>query len=299
MQLYKKNIDFKEPITLCVSGNLGFECFNYIYGRNCNIVAVFTDKKSAHIIDLAKCHDIPLFIGNPRGGKGKEFLTSKAIGILFSVNYLYIIDSEMLQLSWTYAINLHGSLLPKYRGRTPHVWAIINGEEEVGITAHIMEDSCDTGNIVSQYKLPVDRDTDTGATILEKYKEIYPLLISEICAQISTNKIVLTPQDHSKATYFGKRTAADGIIDWNWFKERIFSWVQAQAHPYPGAFTFYNGEKITIDRVDFEDSSYSSDIPNGFILKGGKQPLIKVPNGVIKITKNRSQVTFNDNDIIQ
>ena len=299
MQLYKKTIDFKESITLCVSGDLGFECFSYINSQSCNIVAVFTDKESIHIINLAKHNDIPLFVGNPREGKGKEFLISKIIGILFSINYLYIIDSEMLQLPWIYAVNFHGSILPKYRGRTPHVWAIINGEEEVGITAHIMEDNCDTGDIILQYRLPINRNTDTGATILEKYKETYPLLISEICTQISTNKIVLTPQDHSKATCFGRRTPADGIINWNWFKERIFSWVQAQAHPYPGAFTFYNGEKVTIDRVDFEDFSYSNDTPNGYILKGGKQPLIKVPNGIIKIAKNRSFITFKDNDILQ
>jgi methionyl-tRNA formyltransferase len=184
------------------------------------------------------------------------------------------------------AFNIHGSLLPKYRGRTPHVWAIINNEKETGITAHKIDRDCDTGDIIRQIKIEIE-ENDTGASILAKYESLYLSLIESVLSDIKSNKVNAVRQDHTMATYFGKRTPEDGRIDWNWQKERIRNWVRAQADPYPGAFTFYEQSKIIIDEVMFSSRAYSSDMPNGMILS--LDPLeIKTPNGAIRILKMRS-----------
>ena len=154
-----------------------------------------------------------------------------------------------------YAINIHGSLLPKYRGSTPHVWAIINGEKEAGITAHFIDESVDNGDIVHQIKVPI-QDDDTGAMILKKYNQQYPLLIKKILIDIKCDSLKVRAQDATKATYFGKRTPEDGHINWNWSKERIRNWIRAQAHPYPGAFFFINNVKVIVNKASFCDLGF-------------------------------------------
>jgi methionyl-tRNA formyltransferase len=183
------------------------------------------------------------------------------------------------------SVNIHGSLLPKYRGRTPHIWAIINNEVTTGITAHFISEKCDDGDIILQTKIPI-LDTDSGSDILEKFKIYYPLIIDELLIKFAENNITRIVQDESKATYFGQRTSNDGQIDWNWQKERIYNWVRAQRFPYPGAFTFYEGQKITIDSVLYDDFGFKQEFKNGLILS--KNPIrIKTPNGVIQIESYR------------
>ena len=106
---------------------------------------------------------------------------------------------------------------------------------------------------------------------------------------IENNKITLTPQNHFKATYFGKRVPEDGHIDWNWQKERIYNWIRAQAKPYPGAFTFLNDKKITIDAISFTDDGFHCEVANGTVLT--IDPLkIKTQNGVIAIDQLRESI---------
>jgi len=285
-------------IALLISDELGLIVFNKLLGSKVIIEAVFTDFNSKPIIDLAKKKEIPVFIGNPRRGKAANFISNISIEVLLSVNYLFIIEKDLIKWPDKYAINIHGALLPKYRGRTPHVWAIINNEKLTGITAHLMNEGCDTGNICYQMKVPINKN-DTGASILKKFHKLYPKLILEIFSKIQTNNLKLVKQDETKATFFGKRTPDDGQINWGWQKERIYNWIRAQAHPYPGAFTFYNDKKIIIDKVEFDDFGYSYEVENGNILS--INPLrIKTPNGVLKVTSFReSKVEFKRNSIFK
>lgn len=278
---------------ILVSGNLGFIALNYLVNKT-NIEIIFTDTKSTDISNLAKELKIPCFIGNPRKSVDlvNNFVSNKSIDILLSVNYLFIIEENIIQLPKLFAINIHGSLLPKYRGRTPHVWAIINGEKETGITAHILDKECDNGDIIKQLSIQID-DNMTGADILKMFTQKYLLIIDLIIEDIESNSINRIKQDKEKATYFGKRTPEDGLINWNWQKERIKNWVRAQSFPYPGAFTLYNKTKIIIDEIKFNDLGYSYDIPNGTIIKIDKLPFVKTPNGVIEIIKIRNAANTN------
>lgn len=267
-----------------VSGGLGFEMLLHCFKSN-HIVALLTDRSSNEIIDFANKENIPVFTGNPRKGVAKEFIARYPIDLLLSVNYLFIIESDLINWPNSGAVNFHGSLLPKYRGRTPHVWAIINNETKTGVTAHYIAEGCDEGDIIEQVLIHINT-LDTGADILNKYKKAYPELVDKVIEQFKNGNVIGLKQDESNASYFGKRTPDDGLINWNWQKERIYNWVRAQAYPYPGAFSFICGEKIIIDEVVFDDYSFHQDQPNGLVLT--QYPArVKTPNGVLKLVKVR------------
>lgn len=266
---------------IMAGGALGAICTEQLI-KSKSINFVLTDKLSFDIIELCHEYSIPVFTGNPRNGKTRSFIKDFITDVLVSVNYLFIIEADIISHAKKFAVNLHGSLLPKYRGRTPHVWAIINNETETGITAHLISAECDQGDIIYQEVIKIEQD-DTGASILEKFNHRYPLIIGNIIEMIDNNTIKLVKQDDNKATYFGKRTLLDGEINWNWQKERIYNWVRAQAKPYPGAFSFYRGEDIVIHRIEFCDDGFNYNDENGKVLNGGTNPIIKTPNGAIKL----------------
>ena len=223
---------------ILVSGTLGLSCLEFINNIT-RVCYVLTDTRSIEIVNFCVLKNIPYFIGNPRNDKAVDFIKIYSTDVILSINYLFIINSDLIRLPRKYAINFHGSLLPKYRGRTPHVWSIINNEKETGITAHRITEECDKGEIIHQEKIQILQDT-TGGNILEQFINLYPIIIQKVINMIENEQVVFVEQDETKATWFGKRTPEDGEINWNWQKERIYNWVRAQSSPYPGAFSFYN-----------------------------------------------------------
>ena len=272
------------------SGNLGYHCLEQVFSK-ANPIFIFTDHKSTEIIKFSKNNDIPFFVGNPRNKEAEKFIKTFKIEVLFSINYLFLLDHHILNNAPDYSINIHGSILPKYRGRAPHIWAIINGESEAGITAHLIDSDCDSGGIILQEKIPID-DSCTGQDLLDVYFRKYPQMIMEIQSLIKNKQITVQNQDSSKATYFSKRNPEDGAISWNWQKERIYNWVRALSNPYPGAFTFYNDRKIIIDNIKYSQLGYSDSMPNGLILCTSPFT-VKTPNGVIEVVKFRENYSFD------
>jgi len=271
---------------LC-SGNLGLEIVEKIK-KNYDVQCILTDKNSTGIIAYSKKRKIPHFIGNPRKNRGYTFIKDFGIDILISINYLFLIEEDIINHPTKLAFNIHGSLLPKYRGRTPHVWAIINGETEVGITAHIIDSGCDTGNIIKQIKIPVEEE-DTGGMILEKYSSAYFPLVEKVLRSAESGELCEEEQDEEESTYFGKRTPQDGQINWNWKSERIRNWIRAQAYPYPGAFTFYKGQKVVLDKVSLNSKSYQKNIENGFVLEISPKLVVKTSDGSLIIESIRTK----------
>lgn len=267
-------------LSLLLSGNLGYVCLQSIIDRY-TIKCVFTDRGSQAIIDLCEEYGLMYFVGNPRGGRAAAALVDAKCEVLLSINYLFIVEEDILALASQYAINFHGSLLPKYRGRTPHVWAIINGETVAGVTAHLMEREMDAGSVVAQHPVNIGADM-TGAELLDRYTQIYPVLINRILNDIVHDKVELNRQDNSKATYFPKRSPEDGTIDWSWSKERVRNWIRAQAPPYPGAFGYLAGEQILFSRADIDSHGFNYTDENGLILdRTDKGITVKLSNGAL------------------
>lgn len=269
------------------SGNLGLQVLSQL--KQLYLLSfVMTDTLSEGIIKFCEVNSIALFKGNPRNGKSSCFIQEQEIDVLISVNYLFLIEKELIDLPRILAFNVHGSLLPKYRGRTPHVWAIINNEEETGVTAHLIDEGCDTGDIIKQVSVSINQE-DTGAAILKKFEALYPSLIFEVLNDIEKGTLSLTEQDHTKATFFYKRTPSDGLINWEWQKEQIHNWVRAQAYPYPGAFTYLEGRKIILDHVTFSNQGFDSKQRNGEVIAVVEgMPIVKVNNGALLLDGIRS-----------
>ncbi|MCW7471401.1 methionyl-tRNA formyltransferase [Leptospira kanakyensis] len=208
-----------------------------------------------------------------------EKLCSYKPEYLISVNYRYIIPGDLLRVS-KYPLNLHGSLLPKYRGRTPHVWAIINGESKSGITCHKMEESVDTGEIYHQIEVNISEE-DTGQTLLQKYEELYPICIKTTLQKISQSFKPI-PQNHMAATYFGKRTPEMGYIDFTKDNQSLINFVRAQAKPYPGAYCFLpDGAKLIVHKAIRIDHFDAPDLSIGNVFKVGNNYIVKTNDGFL------------------
>ncbi|MFJ5428294.1 bifunctional UDP-4-amino-4-deoxy-L-arabinose formyltransferase/UDP-glucuronic acid oxidase ArnA [Pectobacterium actinidiae] len=168
--------------------------------------------------------------------------------VIFSFYYRTLLSDDILQLPAFGAFNLHGSLLPRYRGRAPVNWVLVNGETQTGVTLHKMVSRADAGDIVAQAVVAIDEE-DTALTLHGKCRTAAASLLAQQLPLIRSREITLTPQDESRASYFGRRTAADGLIDWHKSAREINNLIRAVTEPYPGAFTFLGERKVTIWRA--------------------------------------------------
>jgi len=155
---------------------------------------------------------------------------------IFSFYYRRMLPPEVLALARKGAFNMHGSLLPKYRGRAPVNWAILMGESETGATLHEMVAKPDAGRIVDQERVPIGPD-ETAAEVLAKVGDAAETVLERSLPHLLAGTASLKKQDLSKGSYFGARRPEDGRIDWSKSALEIHNLVRAVAPPYPGAFT--------------------------------------------------------------
>jgi methionyl-tRNA formyltransferase len=165
--------------------------------------------------------------------------------MIFSFYFREIVGPEVLALAPRGALNLHGSLLPRYRGRCPVNWVLVNGERETGVTLHYMEAKPDRGDIVAQRAVPI-ADDDTALTLNRKLGEAARALLREAFPLLVAGTAPRRPQDHARATYFGGRRPEDGRIAWDRPARRIYDLIRAVTAPYPGAFTTWRGERLLV-----------------------------------------------------
>ena len=164
---------------------------------------------------------------------------------LFSFYYRNLLSEPLLATASKGAFNLHGSLLPKYRGRAPANWVLVNGETETGVTLHRMVKRADAGAILAQQKVMIER-SDTGLSLHAKLRDAATSLLRDALPQLAQGKLGETAQDESQATYFGRRSAADGKLDWKKPAEELFNLVRAVTQPYPGAFCAVGEHKLIV-----------------------------------------------------
>lgn len=293
-------IQTDETIALLASGDLGLHCAKKLVQLE-SLSCILTDRNSIGIQKLAASEGVPLYVGNPRGGKALESLAGlPRPGILLSVNYLFLVEQDLIDWPLYHALNIHGSLLPRYRGRTPHIWAIINGESMTGISAHSLTIGCDEGDIWLQDRIRI-RPHHTGGRILQIFRHRYPRLIQKLILGLREGDLIPAQQNHDKATSFEKRTPEDGRIQWSWHRERIRNWIRALCKPYPGAFTFCGDTRIVIHGSRFSDLGFSQRQPDGTILAGGPEPVIKTPNGALQLQdlEMDEPVEFELNQVLQ
>jgi methionyl-tRNA formyltransferase len=166
---------------------------------------------------------------------------------LFSFYYRSMLGAELLSLPTRGAYNVHGSLLPKYRGRVPVNWAVLHGERETGATLHAMVAQPDAGDIVDREAVPILPD-DTAVEVFRKVTVAAEVALHRCLPALIAGTARHTPQDLAAGSYFGRRTARDGAIDWRHGALAVHNLIRAVAPPYPGAFTLAQGMPLRILR---------------------------------------------------
>ncbi|MGH7747927.1 MAG: formyltransferase family protein [Candidatus Dormibacteria bacterium] len=165
------------------------------------------------------------------------------------------------------ALNMHGSLLPKYRGRAPVNWAILRGERESGATLHYMVERADAGDIVDQMSVPILQDDDARA-VFAKVTVAAEAILARSLPGLIAGTAARRPQSIEPGQYFGRRTAADGCIDWTRPAREIHDLVRAVAPPFPGAFTQVGGERWEIHRTRLSERPAPAGTPRLFAAAG-------------------------------
>ena len=164
---------------------------------------------------------------------------------IFSFYYRYMITSDILATAGIAALNMHGSLLPKYRGRAPVNWAILHGETKTGASLHIMEAKPDAGDIVGQVAVPIDPDEDATA-VFAKVSNAAIEVMQAALPELLQGRVPRTPNVLANGSYFGGRKPEDGRIHWNQSAKQVHDLIRAVAPPYPGAFTDWQGARMVI-----------------------------------------------------
>jgi methionyl-tRNA formyltransferase len=232
---------------------VGYSCLELLLRRGDNVVGLITHEdhpdekiwfKTPAI--AAKEHGIPVETpANVNAPEWREKIAALKPDLIISVYYRQMIGQAILDLPHLGAFNMHGSLLPKYRGRAPINWAVLYGESRIGMTLHRMVKRADAGAIVDQAGVEISpQDTAEHA-----FRKVMPCAVTVLARQIDhllAGTACETPQDESISSYFGGRKPEDGRIDWSLTNTEIFNLIRAVTDPYPGAFTETAGAKLMV-----------------------------------------------------
>ena len=178
-------------------------------------------------------------------------LQALAPDYIFSFYYRHMIPAQILVCAKITALNMHGSLLPKYRGRAPVNWAILHGELETGATLHVMEIKPDAGDIVGQAAVSIGPD-ETATEVFGKVSGAAVTVIQQVLPELIQGRGPRTPNELQKGSYFGGRKPADGKIHWHQTAQQVHNLVRAVAPPYPGAFTDHQGITMMVARTSLK-----------------------------------------------
>lgn len=218
-----------------------------------------------------------------------ETIRAASPDLLFSFYYRSMLGTEILSIPRICGMNLHGSLLPKYRGRAPVNWVLVNGETETGVTLHVMTEKPDAGDIVAQAAVPIAFE-DTALTLYGKMEQAAARLLAGILPMIAAGEIPRRRNELEKGSYYGGRRPEDGRIDWNRSAVEIYNLVRAVTRPYPGAFSTLGGKKCLIWRalpVPAEEFP-AAPAPGKMVVAGGSS--LRAAGGCLTTVKTERRV---------
>lgn len=237
-------------IVLFGYGEMGCTGLEFLLSQKEDVAAVITHRDDPaekrwyrSLVEVATAAKVPVVYG-------EEVDLRKTVAglkpeLILSFYYRSMIPMEVLTIAPRGALNLHGSKLPRLRGRAPINWALVECEEESGVTLHHMVKAPDAGDIVAQRAWKIG-SRDTAKDLFFRAVDEAKLLLRDLWPAVRDGKAPRIPQDAKKATYRGRRRPDDGRIDWSQPTKRIDGLVRAVTDPFPGAFTTVQGRKLMV-----------------------------------------------------
>ncbi|WP_144113714.1 formyltransferase [Paraburkholderia sp. BCC1886] len=251
--------------------NVGVRCLLTLLARGVEVALVVTHEDSpteniwfGSVASVAAEHGIPVLTpADPKSAELHEALSAARPDFIFSFYYRHMLPVELLALATRGAYNMHGSLLPKYRGRVPTNWAVIHGENETGATLHEMAAKPDAGAIIAQTPVPILPD-DTAAQVFDKVTVAAEQTLWRVLPALLAGEAPHLPNDLTQGSYYGGRKPEDGRIDWTQTAQQVYNLIRAVAPPYPGAFTDLDGHRFIVARARLAPpGALRSDLPPG------------------------------------
>jgi methionyl-tRNA formyltransferase len=236
--------------------DVGVRCLAVLLSHGVQIPLVVTHRDDPNenvwfesVEKLARAYDIDVATPpDPNTPDFVERLAAISPDFIFSFYYRYMLKPPVLATAMRGAYNMHGSLLPKFRGRAPVNWAVLRGEDMTGATLHEMVEKPDAGRIVDQFPVPILPD-DRAIDVFRKVTAAAELTLDRSLAAVLDGMAQPQAQDLSQGGYFRGRTSDDGRIDWAKPAREIHNLVRAVAPPYPGAFTTLGGQRLRLLRT--------------------------------------------------
>ena len=264
-------------IAVFAYSDTGHACLKSLLERGEDVVLVVThtdDPKEPQwfdsVADLARSRGIePMILDDPRDPAAIARVEAARPELLLSFYYRGILPPEILELPRLGAYNVHGSLLPAYRGRAPVNWAVLRGERVTGATLHVMTEKPDSGDIVDQEKVPIGPD-DTAIEVQRRVTAAAVKILERRLDELKRGTAPRRPQKEEDATTFGKRGPEDGAIEWNQTAEEVHNLVRAVTHPYPGAFTDIFGGKTFLWKTKLPHLGAHDNFPGQIRMERGR-----------------------------
>lgn len=238
--------------------NVGVRCLSVLLAHGVKVSLVVTHEDDPReniwfgsVRRLAELNHVPVAIPeNPNAPEFVDRIAALKPDFLFSFYFRYMFKPPLLAVARRGALNMHGSLLPKYRGRVPVNWAIIHGERETGASLHYMEAKPDAGDLVDQQAVPILPD-DTAIEVFNKVTLAAEMVLDRNLPALVAGKAPRRPLDLKASSYFSRRGPEDGRIDWRQPAKAVHNLVRAVAPPYPGAFSTADGKPLRILRSHY------------------------------------------------
>lgn len=234
--------------------NVGVRCLKVLLAGGVDVALVVTHQDSSteniwfeSVQSLCETEGIPFI--TPDDAKSPELLDRVKAAqpdLMFSFYFRHMLPQAVLDVAPAY--NMHGSLLPAYRGRAPTNWAVLHGATETGASLHEMTAKPDAGAIVAQEAVPILPD-DTAFEVFGKVTVAAELALYKVLPQLLAGTAPRIPNDLTKGGYFGGRKPEDGRIDWSQSAQQVYNLHRAVAPPYPGAFTDVGPRRYVIERA--------------------------------------------------
>ncbi len=273
--------------------NVGDRCLRVLHARGVDVALVVTHRDRPdeniwfrRVADTAAELNLSFIYGeDPTDPALAEAVRAAKPDVIFSFYYRSMIPADLLAVAPQGAFNMHGSLLPKYRGRVPVNWAVLHGEDETGATLHAMEAKPDAGYIVDQTSVPILPD-DTAGEVFEKVTVAAEQTLWRVLPAMMAGQTPKRPNRLADGSYFSGRKPEDGRIDFRQPAAAVYNLIRAVAPPYPGAFTDLGGRRFIVAQARRIDTPATpAGLQPGLHVVDGRIVAICGDGGAIRVTQ--------------